>query len=120
MADGRGTYAELRARLGVLQVATPLALPVALQAVDNVEEAGLSPTSPSKRAPQPTGPQSKRNRRQVAKGQEGGGAAESGTVFAVCVGAEFNLKEMVTTWRVGSPVAMELAKLVNRLEFISE
>jgi uncharacterized Rmd1/YagE family protein len=123
--SGIGTYAELRARLGV--VSSPVVAPekisfeemFALEESMNLPLAPPSPRSPSspskKTSAHQTGPQNRRMRR-LHKSNEG---VES--VFAVCLGGSgFDLRALVTMWQLGSPLAMGLSKLVHRLEYVSE
>ena len=104
---GRGTFADLRARLGVVPALAP-------QALSDVFESPTELSEPVNRK-QPTGPQSKRRRKNQR--QE---APEAGTVFGACLGASFDLFRMVQQWKLGTPIAFGLSKLVNKLSFVSE
>ena len=133
---GRGTFAELRARLGVSHPNVspvplapselsedhipmePLVSPssnIALPSTTHLDSDFMGSMSPSRKPQQATGPQGRRKR--IIQRQD---FPEAGTVFAACLGSAFDLHKMVSQWRLGTSVAFGLSKLANRLEFLSE
>ena len=105
---GRGTFSDLRARLGVPKKAEPIEIQIE-------PELPSEPSLPSPAKPS-TAFQGKRKRRPPRVGE----SADAGMVYATCLGAAFDLQRLMADWRVGSPSALGLSKLMHRLEFLSE
>jgi len=101
---GRGTFSDLRSRLGVPKA------PEVVEALSEPEQP--SPLKTSRQA----ATQGKRKRRPAGAGE----SPEAGMVYAACLGAAFDLRLMIGDWRLGAPSALGLSKLLQRLEYLSE